>query len=67
MRQQITVYLESENLSWLRRQSKKTGFGMSGLVNSFVSKQRQADPNYIGQVNRSLENARIDDLEKQEN
>ena len=66
MRQQITVYLESENLHWLRRQSKKTGFGMSGLVNSFVSKQRLNDPTFIGNVNRSLENARLaDELKNQ--
>jgi len=65
MRQQITVYLSDENRHWLRAESKRTGVGMSGLVNMFVGQKRQADKNYIGNVNRSLENARLADLENQ--
>ena len=52
MRQQISVYLEDVNRHWLRRESKRTGIGMSTLVNSFVAKERLNDPSYIGNVNR---------------
>lgn len=66
MKQQITVYLSPENLSWLKKEGKSTGLGMSGLVSMYVSNARKADRNSIGEVNRSLENARLADLENEE-
>lgn len=65
MRQQISVYLDDANRHWLRNRSEDTGLGMSTLVNLFVAEKRKADPNYIGEVNRSFEDARLTDLENQ--
>lgn len=65
MSQRISVYLKDENCHWLKQHSEKTSVSMSALVNMFVAEKRQKDSNYIGNVNRSLENARVADLENQ--
>lgn len=64
MRQQVTVYFEDVNRHWLQNIREETGIGVSTLVNTIVSEKRKANPNYISEANRSLENARVADLEQ---
>lgn len=65
MRQQITVYLASDNENWLRGESKRLGIGMSGIVNMLIAELRDVKLENENDINRAFETARLADLENE--
>lgn len=66
MKQLISVYLDLEERLWLNEKSNELETEVSSLVRKIVKDARKNDRNYIGEVNRSLENARLaDELKNQ--
>lgn len=63
-RKALPVYLTPSNEEFLESEAHRTGLSQSGIANAAIANYAASEKR-INEVNRMLEDARIEDLEKQ--